>query len=163
MQYTKLVGSWCKVVGREVVNLSVGGIKWRTAGGSGRKDEAIVVNIHVFDIIVIIHLVARNDFADLLIDGLDYRGEKREWLSGLNATDIGEVSDRTLVNGVSMDVALLFHWNEWVSKQLQNPIQSEENGSGFCIACWLATGSGNDIAVLIINMNRVIVIIMVRQ
>ena len=98
--------------------MSVCGIKGRTARGSSRKDEAVIVDVGVFHIVVIIDLMTRNDFADLSIDCLDYRGEKRERLAGLNATDVWEVSDRILVDGVAMDIALLFCWNEWVGEQL---------------------------------------------
>ena len=107
------------------------GIKGRTARGSGRKDEAIIVNISVCGIVIIIDLIRWNDFADLSIDCLDYRGKKGEWLTGLDATDVWEVSDRILVDGVAMDIALLFEWNEWVREHLGNLIQSEKNGSRF--------------------------------
>jgi hypothetical protein len=104
-----------------------------------------------------------NDFAELSIDCLDYRGKKGEWLTSLNATDVWEVSDWILVDGVAMDVALLFHWNEWVSEHLGNLIQSEKKSSRFCIGSWLAPSSSDDVAVMIINTNGVIVFILIRQ
>ena len=163
MQYTKLVGSRRKMVGREVVDLSVSGIEGRTARGSGRNDEAIIINISVCDIVIIVDLLMRNDFTNLSIDCLDHRGKKREWLTGLNAPDVWEMSNRILVNRIAMDIALLFHWNEWVREHLGNLIQSEKNSGRFCIGSWLAASSSNEIAILIINPNGMIVFVLIRQ